>query len=120
MPTTIDIDVKIVKIISKPVKDGINTIFELQDANAPDTRLHLTFYRKQVDFILAEFDRIDRERMREELVKIFQERERKIKGDLMREYLDKSYEAEREVRADVAGKISELREQLRKAVKNAK
>jgi len=89
----IDIDVKIESIQVQAVPSGMTAIFELKDANNLDTKLFLTFYRKQVDYIMKQFYEVDREKIREGLRLEFLRRERTMIKELKERLLDAQTEA---------------------------
>jgi len=84
---TIDTDVKIEKIHVYPLPDGMKATFELRDASNPSTEFFLTFYKKQVDYIMKRFYEVDLRKVKEKLRLEFLKREQiAIKG--LREELD--------------------------------
>jgi len=83
---TIDIDAKIDSIIPKALEKGMSSVFIIRDANNPDTIIHLTFYKKQMDYMLKQIYHEDRKRMRKEISNEFKERERKLKSQFQLEY----------------------------------
>lgn len=82
----IDIDVKIEKINVAPLVNGMSAVFELRDANNLETQLSLTFYKKQVDFIMKKFYEVDL---------------KKIKGSLRLEFLKREQIAIKELRNEI-------------------
>ena len=78
----IDTDVKVEKITVVPIPGGHwNAVFELTDVKSPETRLILSFYKKQVGYIMQQFYKADRKKMKAELRTEFLKREQvAIKG----------------------------------------
>jgi len=73
---TIDIDAKIEAIkVGALSTGGFSSVFVLRDANNPETTLHISFYKKQMDFIVKSIYQADRERMIEDLKLEFIKRE---------------------------------------------
>ncbi len=81
----IDIDVKIEKIQVQATASGMTAIFELKDANNPDTELFLTFYKKQIDYIMKRFYEVDRAKIKDEIRLEFLARERGMKAKIRQE-----------------------------------
>jgi len=79
----IDIDVRFKKIDITPT----GVVFDLRDANNPDTVLILQFYQAAVDYLKKEFIHADIKKVREEMRLEFVQREQvALKG--LREELD--------------------------------
>jgi len=89
----IDIDVKIENIQVQAIPSGMTAVFELKDANNLDTKLFLTFYRKQVDYIMKQFYEVDREKLKEDLRLEFLKRERVMIKELKERLLNSQMEA---------------------------
>jgi len=82
---TIDIDAKIEAIKPRTLATGMTCVFELRDANNLDTVVHLTFYKKQMDYILKQIYDVDRKKMRRDLRAEFVRREEGKMGELHKE-----------------------------------
>lgn len=83
---TIDIDAKIDSITPHALATGMSSVFIIRDANNPDTVIHLTFHKPQMDYMLKQIYEVDRKRMRKEISDEFKERERKLKNQFQSEY----------------------------------
>lgn len=82
---TIDIDAKIEEIHVSPSKSGMSATFELLDAVNPEIKLFITFYKKQVDYMMKKFYEVDRDKLREELRLEFLEREDRLRAEIRQE-----------------------------------
>jgi len=82
---TIDIDVKIEEILVSATKSGMVASFDLSDAINPKTRLYLKFYKKQIDYLMKQFYKVDREKMRDELRLEFLAREDGLRAEIIKE-----------------------------------
>ena len=99
---TIDIDGKIEAVEPRVLADGsMTTVFQLRDANNPDTVIHVTFYKAQMEYILKEIHAADRNAVKEELRKEFLARERKLKDELDQKMIQAIRVVEDRVREEV-------------------
>jgi len=99
---TIDIDGKIEAVDPKVLQDGsMSTVFKFRDANNPDTMFHVTFYKKQMTYILKQIHAADRNAVKEDLRKEFLARERKLKDEFDQTMLKAIRTVEDRVREEV-------------------
>jgi len=105
MTVNIDIDVKIQKIHVYPLPDGMKALFELRDANNPETELFLMFYKKQIDYIMKQFYEVDKEKIRKELTLDFEARESELRGKIKQLYDRREMKLKEELTIEITDKL---------------
>jgi len=105
MTVNIDIDVKIQKIHIYPLPDGMKALFELRDANNPETELFLTFYKKQIDYIMKQFYEVDKEKIRKELTADFEVKEIVFGEKIKQYYYDREIKLKEELTIEITDKL---------------
>jgi len=105
MPVNIDIDVKVEKIHVYPLVDGMKAMFELRDANNPETKLYLMFYKRQIDYIMKQFYEVDKEKIRKELTEDFETKERIFKEEIKQHYYDREVKLKEELTIEITDKL---------------